>query len=133
MTWVLFKLYCKKSWAWLKHNWKIPAILAWTIIVYISSKGNSQAMEDVIKANRKAHRDEVEALRRAHSDEVLKLKNLQEQYQETVKHLEAKFQKENKELTEKQTEEVKKVIIKSKGNPDEIKKRIEKEFGIKFA
>ena len=35
-------------------------------------------------------------------------------------------------LSEKQKNDLKEVIIKSKGNPDEIRKKIEEEFGFNF-
>ena len=41
-------------------------------------------------------------------------------------------EEKEKELSEIQKNEIKELIIKSKGNPDEIRKRIEKEFGFKF-
>jgi len=132
MTWALFKILCKKSWSWLKCNWKVPALLLWTLVVYLATKGNTSAMKDVLESSKRAHKDEVEVLNRAHADEILKLKNLQKEYQETIKELESRFKEEERELSNKQIEEVKKVVIESRGNPGVIKEKIEKEFGIKF-
>ena len=71
-------------------------------------------------------------LKRIHRDEVLKLKDLQQEYLQTLEELEKKFKEQNQQLSEKHVEDVKKIVIKSKGNPEEIKRKIENEFGIKF-
>ena len=49
-----------------------------------------------------------------------------------VIELENKYLQQEKQLSEMQKEEVKQIVIKSKGNPNEIKKRIQKEFGFQF-
>ena len=67
-----------------------------------------------------------------HKDEILRLKGLQEQYVKTIQELEGKFKAQEKQLSKKQVEDVKDIVIKSKGNPEEIKRKIEDEFGIKF-
>ena len=132
MTWILFKFHCKKIWSWLKHNWKVPAILLWTVVVYLASRGNTQAMEDVLEAKKRAHKEEIDILNKTHSSELERIKNVQQQYVETINNLEAKFKEENKQLSQSQKKQIKKVVTKSKGDPSEIKKQIEKEFGIKF-
>ena len=110
----------------------MPFVIVWTIITIILSRRNTDALKDVISAKQTSHKKEVEMLKRTHRDEILKLKNLQENYLETIRELESKFEVQNKKLSEKHVEDVKEIVIKSKGNSDEIKKRIEDEFGIKF-
>ena len=53
-------------------------------------------------------------------------------YENLMNSVERKFLEKSKKLTEKQKNDLKDVIIKSKGNPDEIRKRIEEEFGFRF-
>ena len=132
MTWALFKISCKKAYIWLKHNWKVPAIALWTLVVYFLSRDNTSAMKDVLEAKKESHKKEVEALNRLHREEVLKMKDLHDKYQETIRELQQSFELQNQTLKEEQLEHVKKIVIKTKGNPDEIKAKIENEFGIKF-
>ena len=101
-------------------------MVAWTIITVILSRRNTDALKDVIDAKQKSHKQEVETLKKIHKDEVLKMKNLQDEYVRTIQQL------ENQKLSEKHVEDVKEIVIKSKGNPEAIKKKIENEFGIKF-
>ena len=132
MTWVLIKEYAEKSWEWLKTNWQVPFLVMWSAVVYLFSRRNTNALLEVIKTKDQSHKEEVEALKRSHKDEILKLKGLQSEYVKTIKELQESFEQQKKELSEKQVEDVKQIVIKSKGNPEEIKRRIEDEFGIKF-
>ena len=132
VTWLVFKSGIEKAWVWLKHNWKVPLLVAWSLGIYILSRRNTQAIKDVLDSSKKAHREEVEAINRIHKDEILKLKNLQKEYKDTISKLEKKFEEENRELSEKHAEDVKEIVIKSRGNPEEIIRKIENDFGIKF-
>tara|TARA_B100000212_G_C27361831_1_gene528540 strand:+ start:243 stop:647 length:405 start_codon:yes stop_codon:yes gene_type:complete len=132
MSWLATKLFFKKTWSFLKEHWQLPFIAAWTIITVILSRRNTDALKEVISAKQDSHKKEVEMLKRIHRDEVLKLKDLQQEYLQTLEELEKKFKEQNQQLSEKHVEDVKKIVIKSKGNPEEIKRKIENEFGIKF-
>lgn len=132
MSWLATKLFFKKSWAFLKEYWQIPFMVLWTVATVIMSRRNTAALKDVIAAKQKSHKREVKILEKNHSDEIAKLKGAQEEYLRTIEQLEVKFKKENIELTKKQTEDVKKIVLKSKGNPEEIIRKIENDFGIKF-
>lgn len=132
VTWLVFKSGIEKAWVWLKHNWKIPFLVVWSLGIYILSRRNTEAIKDVLESNKRSHREEVETLNRAHKDEILKLKNLQKEYKDTIFKLEKKFKEENRKLSKKHAEDVKEIVIKSKGNPEEIIRKIENDFGIKF-
>lgn len=132
MSWLATKLFFKRIWSFLKEHWQIPFMVVWTVITVVLSRRNTSALKDVIDAKQKSHKKEVETLKRLHKDEVLKLKNLQEEYVRTIEQLEQKFKEQDQELSEKHAEDVKEIVIKSKGNPEAIKRKIEDEFGIKF-
>lgn len=132
MSWLAIKLSIKQAWSFLKEHWQIPFMLVWTIVTVVLARRNSEALKDVIDAKQQSHKKEVETLKRLHKDEVLKLKNLQQEYVKTIQQLEQKFKEQDQELSEKHTEDVKEIVIKSKGNPEAIKRKIEDEFGIKF-
>ena len=132
MQWLVIKTSLKKSWVWLKHNWKVPLLVVWSILIYVLSRKNAEALEEVIQTNKESHRKEVEALNRLHREELIKLRNLQAEYRDTISKLEEKFAEQNKKLSEKQIEDVKEIVLKSKGKPEEIIRKIENDFGIKF-
>ncbi len=132
MTWILFKSSFKKSWLWLKEHWQLPFLLAWSIGVYILTRRNTDALLEVMEAKKDSYRKQVEVLRSTHNDEILKRDMLTEEYDSTLKKVKEVYDSEDAKLTEKHKNEIKEAIIKSKGDPSEIKRRIEKEFGIKF-
>ena len=132
MTWILFKSYFKKSWLWLKEHWQLPFLLVWSIGIYILTRRNTDALLEVMEAKKESYRKQVEVLRSTHNDEILKRDMLTEEYDSTLKKVKEVYDSEDAKLSEKHKNEIKEVIIKSKGDPSEIKRRIEKEFGIKF-
>jgi hypothetical protein len=75
---------------------------------------------------------QIEVLRRSHNKEILKRDGLIEQYEETIAKIEKTYAEEKKELSRREKEIIKEVVVKSKGNVDEIKQKIEKEFGLQF-
>lgn len=132
MTWILIKESIEKSWTWLKEHWQLPFLVVWSVVIYLFTRRNTDALSDVLKIKQTAHEQEIEALKKSHKDEILKLKGLHAEYIKTIKHLEQGFKEQKQELSEKHVEDVKEIVIKSKGDPDEIKRKIENEFGIKF-
>ena len=132
MSWILFKNALCKAWLWLKEHWQIPLLVLWTVLVYIFARRNTDALLEVIEAKKISYRDQLEALRESHNKEILERDKLTRKYEITLKRVEEEFEKKEKELSKSQKNEIKEMIIKSKGNPDEVKEKIEKEFGIKF-
>lgn len=132
MTWSATKLFFSRAWSFLKEYWQVPFMVAWTVITIVLTRRNTDALKDVISAKKESHKKQIEILKRAHREEVLELKGLQEQYLDTISKLQQKFDLQNKELSQKHVEDVKEIVIKSKGNPQAIKRKIENEFGIKF-
>ena len=128
MTWILFKSYFKKSWLWLKEHWQLPFLLVWSIGIYILTRRNTDALLEVMEAKKESYRKQVEVLRSTHNDEILKRDMLTEEYDSTLKKFKEVYDSEDAKLSEKHKNEIKEVIIKSKGDPSEIKRRIEKEF-----
>lgn len=132
MQWAVIKITFKKVWVWLKTYWQVPFLLVWTLVIYLFARRNTDALLQVLEIKKQSHKEEVEALNKSHKDEILKLKGIQAEYLKTIEQLESKFEEQQRKLSEKQVEHVKEVVIKSKGNPEEIKRKIENEFGIKF-
>ena len=90
-------------------------------------------MLEVVEAKRDSYKKQIQILKNSHNDEILRRDQLTEKYQETIKNLEKEFKDREKQLTEAQKDDIKEVFVESKGDHDEIKKRIEQEFGIKYA
>jgi hypothetical protein len=129
VTWLAFKGVCSKTFLWLKSYWQIPFLIAWTIIVYIFARRNSDAIVDVLNAKKESYEKQIKELKSRHQNEIIERDNLIKEYHNTIKRIEKKYSEQEKLLTKKEKERVKEIIKKSKGEPDVIRKEIEKNFG----
>ena len=129
---MMWALKIKKCWVWLKNHWQIPFLVVWSILIWILARKNTEAMSEVLEAKKESYQRQIQVLRESHNTEILKRENLIKEYTDSLRKVEENFRKKEKELSDIQKNEIKEVVIKSKGNPDEIKKRIEEEFGFKF-
>ena len=116
----------------MKEYWQIPFLVIWTVLVWVLTRRNTDAMVEVIAAKRDSYKKQVEVLKESHNNELLKRDDLIRQYEETMGKIELEFAKKSKQLSEKQKSDIKEVVAKSKGDHEKIKKRIEEEFKIEF-
>ena len=93
------------------------------------TRRNSDAVIEVLEAKKKSYKEQIEILKDSHNNEIIKRQSLTKKYEDTLEKIENQFRSEQKDLTKKQKNDIKEVVIKSKGDPDEIKKRIQEEFG----
>ena len=132
MSWLIFKTSLSKIWIWIKEHWQIPFLFAWSILVWVIARRNSDAIIETLEARKESYKKQIQVLRDSHNMEILKREGLIKQYEEALEKVEKNFAEKEKELSDKHKADIKEAIILSKGNPDEIRKRIEKEFGIKY-
>ena len=95
-------------------------MILWTVLVYVMTRRNTDALMEVIETRKESYKKQIEVLKKSHYDELLKRDELLLLYQDAIKKI---------ELTKSQKNEIKKIVVKSKGNPDEIKKKIQDQFG----
>jgi len=132
MFFIKMQTFFSKVFCWLKNNWKIPFIVFWTGLVWFFARRDVESVKQVLKVRNESHKKQIDAINKRHVEKVLSIKKISEQYQKTIVELQKKFEEEQDALSEKQIEDVKEVVVKSKGDPEAIKRRIEREFGIKF-
>ena len=130
--WIIFKNKFLACWLWLKEHWQIPFLIVWTLLVFIMTRRNTDALVEVIQAKKQSYKDQIEVLKNSHRDEILKRDRLLQEYERNLLLLEDEFKKRNEKISEDHKKTLKDVIIKSKTNPDEIRRRIEEEFNFKF-
>ena len=121
-----------KSWIWIKEHWKIISLFVWTIVVWAVSRKNAEATLRVLETKKESYNKQLAELKKSHNKELSEKDKLILEYHDTIEKLESEFGKEQKELTDLQKRNIKRLVEVSKGNPDEIRKRIEEEFGIKY-
>ena len=132
MSWIAFKVGAAKFWLWLKEHWQVPFLVVWTVIVYILTRRNSDAAIEVLNAKRDSYDKQIKELNIRHKNEIIERDKLIKQYHEAIRKIEIKYKEKEKLLSNKEKKRVKEIVRKSKGEPDVIRKEIEKSFGFTY-
>ena len=132
VEWIAFKKAASTCWLWLKNHWQIPFIIAWSMLVYFASRRDSEAIIEVLNARKDSYEKQLNDLKKRHNDEIIERGKLIKRYHEAVSLVEKKYAEKEKELSLREKKRVKQIVSESKGNPDVIKKEIEKSFGFDF-
>lgn len=132
MSWLVVKKTLKSCWVWLKTYWQVPLLAIWSIVVYILSKRNTDALVEVMEARKESYEKQINELKTRHNNEIMERDRLIKQYHQTVSAIEKKYEEKQKKLKAKEKRKIKEIVKKSKGEPDVIKAEIEKSFGFVF-
>lgn len=132
MSWLAIKKTLRSCWVWLKTYWQVPVLVIWSLVVYVLSKRNTDALVEVMEARKESYEKQINELKTRHNNEIIERDRLINQYHETVSAIEKKYEEQKKKLKAKEKRKIKEIIKKSKGEPDVIKAEIEKSFGFVF-
>ena len=86
----------------------------------------------VIEAKKKSDDEQLSAIKDEHNKELLKRENLIKEYNEMLARVAKDFEVKEKELEEHHKAKIREVVVKSKNNPEEVKKEIERIFDFKY-
>ena len=125
------KKFFKKGWAFLKHNWYVPAILIYTLFLWVIFRRKDAAFE-VLKIRNDSYKAQIEAINKAHTDEIEKRNKILEKYNEVVTRIEEERSIDEKELDSKKKKEVKKIVEKYYDKPDELAKMLADKYNFKY-
>jgi hypothetical protein len=126
-------LHLKIFWAWVKKNWKLSALAAWTIFIWLVSRKNADGAIQAMKANKESYEAQIQGLKDAHKEEVQKKEELHLKYRVTLGKIKEKYDLEEEQLSRQKKKKVKEIIKKAKDNPNEINEKIENLFGFTAA
>jgi len=99
MTWLAMKLYIKKGWLWCKHHWKIAAVAAWTLIIWVVARKNVGAYAKVLDTTIESYKKEVEVLDNTHNAEIEKRNEAIQKRNEALTKLEQHYERSLDRLT----------------------------------
>lgn len=131
LTWLAIKTASKKTWAWLKHNWKAPAIVIYTLILWLLFRQKDKAHE-ILKIRTGSYKKQIDAINEIHEEEIKKKDKILEKYGNILKQLEEKYEKDNLELDEKKKKEIKKLAEEFNEKPDELAKLLADRYGLEY-
>ena len=125
------KTYCKKAWVWLKHNWKVPAILLYTIVLWLFFR-RKDAVYQVLEERNKSYKKQIDAINEIHNEEINKRNKILEKYNGILKDLEKQYEKDNLELDKNKKKEIKKLVEEYNEKPDELAKLLAEKYGLEY-
>ena len=131
MTWLVAKKALKKTWVWLKHNWYVPAVLVYTVVLWIFFRRKDSARE-VLKIRSESYEAQIEIINKSHAEEIEKRDEILRKYSEAIKQIEEEYERKNEELDDKKRKAVKEIVEKHYNDPDALARMLSDKFDFEY-
>lgn len=132
MTWVAAKLFFKKAWIWIKTYWYIPAVLIYTIVLWVLFRRNGAAALEVLKTSKESYEAQIKAMEEAHAREIEARDKALAQYETIIAAIEEEYAANREILGREKRKKIKEYIDNYGEDPEELARIIEEKFGIEF-
>jgi len=121
-----------KAWVWAKHHWKIIAISAWTLFVWLMSRKNVAMYKKILENTIDNYKKEIEVLENSRNKEQEEKEEALRLRDESLARLEREFENREESLSfEKRVRYLELLEILSE-NPEMANRAIEEEFGFTY-
>ena len=121
-----------KAWVWTKHHWKIVAISAWTLFVWLMSRKNVAMYKKILENTIDNYKKEMEVLQNSNEKEKEQTQEALKLRDESLARLEKEFENREEELSlEKRTRYLELLETLSE-DPEMANRTIEEEFGFTY-
>ena len=131
LTLLAIKKTLKKLWVWLRHNWYIPAIIVYTLLLWILLR-KKEAAYKVLEVRNKSYKEQIDAINEAYDIEIQERNKIIEKYNDLIDKLEKQYAEDRKELNDKKKKEVKKIVEEYHDKPDELAKIMADKYGFEY-
>jgi len=129
ITFLALKKILKKSWVWLKHNWYVPAVIIYTLVLWLLFRRKDAAFK-VLETRNKSYKDQIDVINKSHEEELEKRNKVIEKYNDLITKIEEKYSADRQELDNKKRKEVKDLVEKYHDDPDALAKLIAEKYGL---
>ena len=128
MTWVAFKIWCKKSWAFIKAYWQffIGALVPVIVMILLRNKNSGKVLLEGIEARNKT----IEAKKEAIEKEEAKRKQALEDYEKATIKIKEDYKKKNKSLSKKEEKLVKEIVEDADGDQELLTQLLKDRFDL---
>jgi hypothetical protein len=131
LTLLTIKTYLKKTWVWLKHNWYVPAVIVYTIALWLLFRNKTKAL-DVLETRVKSYEDQIRVIDEAHAKELEERDKILEKYQTILGQLEKDYKEKSMVISKKKKEEIKKIVKEYNDRPDDLAKILAEKYGLEY-
>ena len=131
MTLLAIKSFFKKAWVWLKHNWKVPLIILYTLALWLLFRRKDAAFL-VLEERNKSYKAQIDVINQSHEEELEKRNKVIEKYNDLVSQLEDQYAVDNKELDEAKKKEIKDIVEKHHDDPNALAQMLAEKYGLVY-
>ncbi len=121
-----------KAWVWTKHHWKIVAISAWTLFVWLMSRKNVAMYKKILENTIDNYKKEMEVLQNSNEKEKEQTQEALKLRDESLARLEKEFENREETLSLDKRARYLELLETLSDNPEEANRAIEEEFGFTY-
>jgi len=131
LTLLATKSALKKTWIWLKHNWYVPAVIVYTLVLWFLFRDKTKALE-VLQIRSKSYESQIKTIEEAHKKEIETRDQILKNYDNVLTQLEKDYEEKNMKLDKKKKQEIKKIVKEFNDRPDDLAKTLAEKFGLEY-
>ena len=121
LTLLTLKSTLKKTWTWLRHNWYVPAVVIYTLVLWFLFKNKAGALK-VLEIRSKSYESQIKTIEEAHKKEIEARDQILKNYDNVLTQLEKEYEEKNMKLDTKKKKEIKKIVKEFNDRPDDLAK-----------
>ena len=131
LTLLTLKSTLKKAWTWLRHNWYVPAVIIYTLVLWFLFKNKAGALK-VLEIRSKSYESQIKTIEEAHKKEIEARDQILKNYDNVLTQLEKDYEEKNMKLDTKKKKEIKKIVKQFNDRPDDLAKILAERYGINY-
>ena len=131
LTLLTLKSTLKKTWTWLRHNWYVPAVVIYTLVLWFLFKNKAGALK-VLEIRSKSYESQIKTIEEAHKKEIEARDKILKNYDNVLTQLEKEYEEKNMKLDTKKKREIKKIVKEFNDRPDDLAKILAERYGIDY-
>ena len=131
LTLLTLKSTLKKTWTWLRHNWYVPAVIIYTLVLWFLFKNKAGALK-VLEIRSKSYESQIKTIEEAHKKEIEARDQILKNYDNVLTQLEKDYEEKNMKLDTKKKKEIKKIVKEFDDRPDDLAKILAERYGIDY-
>ena len=131
LTLLTLKSTLKKTWTWLRHNWYVPAVIIYTLVLWFLFKNKAGALK-VLEIRSKSYESQIKTIEEAHKKEIEARDQILKNYDNVLTQLEKDYEEKNMKLDTKKKKEIKKIVKEFNDRPDDLAKTLAEKFGLDY-
>ena len=132
MSWLAFKLFAKKAWAWLKAYWYVPVLLLYTVVVAVVFRRDATAVAEVLAVTKDSYKKQVDVLNETHETEIEERDKILKEYNNVITSIENRHESAVGELDKKKKKRIKELVAEHHNNPHRLSKMLAAAYGITY-